>query len=452
MSEGKAGNLDVIFKAYDIRGLVPSELNPAVTHLIAQAFSSVMPEGTIAVGRDMRPDSAELSDAFIEGLIEQGREVLDIGMVTSDMSYFAVGHYDLAGAAMITASHNPGEYNGIKLTGAGVRQLSADYLLPEIKLACEKNDFKPAAEPGKKLEKNILTDWVENALRYAGGEIKPLKVGVDAGNGMGSVPIPKLQELTGIEVSGLYMELDGTFPNHPANPVLPGVTDDLATLVTRNELDCGIAFDGDGDRCFFLDEKGELISATELGALIANILLAENPKSPVVQSVTVGDVLREVVEVQGGEVLTARVGRSFVQQKMAEENGLFGVEASGHFFYRDNFYCDSALITAVVVLGIMSEAGRPLSELVKPFRKYHAAPEENITVNEPPKILRGLEREYAQQVESTLDGVSIRTDDWHANLRASNTEPLVRLNIEARTKTALVAAQKDLRSKIAYLS
>lgn len=450
MSEGseRTARLDAIFRAYDIRGVVGDELNADVVRDIAQAFAEQMPEGTIAVGRDMRADSEELATAFIEGLILQGREVLDIGMVTTDMSYFAVGQYDLAGAAMITASHNPGKYNGIKLTAAGVVQLSAEGGLNELKKRVEKNEFSPADEPGKKLEKNILTDWVEHTLRFAGAEIKPLKVGVDAGNGMGSVPIPKLQELTGLEVSGLYMELDGTFPNHPANPVLEGAMDDLKTLVQRNELDCGIAFDGDGDRCFFVDEKGEAVEAAALAALLAQTFLGENPKSTVVQSVVVGDILRETVEALGGEVVQSRVGHSYMQAVMRERNAIFGCEASGHFYYRDNFYCDSALITAVMVLGVMSETEKPLSELVRPYRKYQSIPEENLDVEDTTKLLIALQKHYRTAQLDTLDGLCIRTDDWHASIRPSNTEPLVRLNIEARTKTALAAAHKELKALI----
>lgn len=450
MSEGseRVANLDVIFRAYDIRGVVGDELSADIVRDIAQAFALEMPEGTIAVGRDMRADSEELAGAFIEGLILQGREVLDIGMVTTDMSYFAVGQYDLAGAAMITASHNPGKYNGIKLTAAGVVQLSAEGGLNELKKRVIKGDFKPADEPGKKLEKNILTDWVEHTLRFAGTDLKSLKVGIDAGNGMGSVPIPKLQELTGLEVSGLYMELDGTFPNHPANPVLEGAMDDLRTLVMRNELDCGIAFDGDGDRCFFVDEKGEAVEAAALAALLAHIFLGENPKSTVVQSVVVGDILRETVEALGGEVVQSRVGHSYMQAVMCERNAIFGCEASGHFYYRDNFYCDSALITAVMVLGVMSETEKSLSELVRPYRKYHSIPEENLDVTDTTKLLIALEKHYRAAQIDHLDGLSIRTDDWHASIRPSNTEPLVRLNIEARTKTALAAAHKELKAVI----
>jgi phosphomannomutase len=450
MSEGseRKAALDAIFKAYDIRGVVGEELTPELTRDIAQAFAETMPAGTIAVGRDMRADSEELAAAFTDGLIVQGREVLDIGMITTDMSYFAVGQYDLAGGAMITASHNPGKYNGIKLTAAGVVQLSADGGLNALKDRVQRGGFEPAKEPGKKLEKNILTDWVEHTLRFAGGEIKPLKVGVDAGNGMGSVPIPKLQELTGLEVSGLYMELDGTFPNHPANPILEGAMDDLKTLVQRNGLDCGIAFDGDGDRCFFVDEKGQAVDASALAGLLANTFLAENPKSTVVQSVVVGDVVRETVEVLGGEVVTSRVGHSYMQAMMRQRNAIFGCEASGHFYYRDNFYCDSALITAVVVLGIMSETEKPLSELVKPYQKYVSIPEENHDVVDTAKLLLELEKKYRDAKLDKLDGLTIRLPDWHASIRPSNTEPLVRLNIEARTKTALAGAHKELKAII----
>lgn len=450
-AEPSGDQLAKIFHAYDIRGLVPDELNADTAQRIARAFADQMPEGTIAVGRDMRTDSAELTEAFIDGLVEQGREVLDIGMVTTDMSYFAVGQYDLAGAAMITASHNPGQYNGIKLTAAGVVQLSETGGLKVIREAVEKGEYKQADSEGKKLEKNILTDWVEHCLRFAGGELKPLKIGVDAGNGMGSVPIPKLQDLTPLEISGLYMELDGTFPNHPANPILPGAMDDLITLVQRNELDLGVAFDGDGDRAFFVDETGTPVSATEIAGLLTSTFLKENPKSTVVANVVIGDVVGETVEALGGKLIVSRVGHSFMQQVMREENALFGAEHSGHFYYRDNFFCDSALITAVMVLGIMSETGQKLSELVKPFRKYPATTEENVEVVNPGNLIEKLKAKYSDRIEREIDGINIRTADWHASVRPSNTEPYVRVNLEAKNKTSLKAAQAELITTIREL-
>ncbi|MFO0955501.1 MAG: phosphomannomutase/phosphoglucomutase [Candidatus Saccharibacteria bacterium] len=450
-AEPSGDQLAKIFHAYDIRGLVPDELNADTAQRIARAFADQMPEGTIAVGRDMRTDSVELTEAFIDGLVEQGREVLDIGMVTTDMSYFAVGQYDLAGAAMITASHNPGQYNGIKLTAAGVVQLSETGGLKAIREAVEKGEYKKTDGEGKKLEKNILTDWVEHCLRFAGGELKPLKIGVDAGNGMGSVPIPKLQDLTPLEISGLYMELDGTFPNHPANPILPGAMDDLITLVQRNELDLGVAFDGDGDRAFFVDETGTPVSATEIAGLITSTFLKENPKSTVVANVVIGDVVGETVEALGGKLIVSRVGHSFMQQVMREENALFGAEHSGHFYYRDNFFCDSALITAVMVLGIMSETGQKLSELVKPFRKYPATPEENVEVVNPGNLIEKLKAKYSDRIEREIDGINIRTADWHASVRPSNTEPYVRVNLEAKNKTSLKAAQAELITTIREL-
>lgn len=450
-AEPSGDQLAKIFHAYDIRGLVPDELNADTAQRIARAFADQMPEGTIAVGRDMRTDSVELTEAFIDGLVEQGREVLDIGMVTTDMSYFAVGQYDLAGAAMITASHNPGQYNGIKLTAAGVVQLSETGGLKAIREAVEKGEYKKADGEGKKLEKNILTDWVEHCLRFTGGELKPLKIGVDAGNGMGSVPIPKLQDLTPLEISGLYMELDGTFPNHPANPILPGAMDDLITLVQRNELDLGVAFDGDGDRAFFVDETGTPVSATEIAGLLTSTFLKENPKSTVVANVVIGDVVGETVEALGGKLIVSRVGHSFMQQVMREENALFGAEHSGHFYYRDNFFCDSALITAVMVLGIMSETGQKLSELVKPFRKYPATPEENVEVVNPANLIEKLKAKYSDRIEREIDGINIRTADWHASVRPSNTEPYVRVNLEAKNKTSLKAAQAELITTIREL-
>lgn len=450
-AEPSGDQLAKIFHAYDIRGLVPDELNADTAKHIARAFADQMPEGTIAVGRDMRTDSVELTEAFIDGLVEQGREVLDIGMVTTDMSYFAVGQYDLAGAAMITASHNPGQYNGIKLTAAGVVQLSETGGLKAIREAVEKSEYKKADGEGKKLEKNILTDWVEHCLRFTGGELKPLKIGVDAGNGMGSVPIPKLQDLTPLEISGLYMELDGTFPNHPANPILPGAMDDLITLVQRNELDLGVAFDGDGDRAFFVDETGTPVSATEIAGLLTSTFLKENPKSTVVTNVVIGDVVGETVEALGGKLIVSRVGHSFMQQVMRDENALFGAEHSGHFYYRDNFFCDSALITAVMVLGIMSESGQKLSELVKPFRKYPATPEENVEVVNPGNLIEKLKAKYSDRIEREIDGINIRTADWHASVRPSNTEPYVRVNLEAKNKTSLKAAQAELITTIREL-
>ena len=444
--QARSQRLTRAFRAYDVRALVPDDLDSELAHDVARAFADVLPEGTVAVGRDMRADSDQLAEAFIEGLIKQGREVLDIGMVTTDMSYWAVGQYDLAGAAMITASHNPGRYDGIKFTQAGAVQMSAESGLEGIRDAAIAETYKEVAEEGRKLEKNILSDWVEHTLRYAGGELKPLKVGIDAGNGMASIVVPKLQELTPLEISGLYMELDGTFPNHSANPMAPGATDDLQQLVTRHELDCGIAFDGDGDRCFFIDEKGQMVTSTELGALLASTFLEENPHSTIVANVTIGDALREVTEGMGGTIVRSRVGHSIVSGVMRDENAIFGAESAGHFYYRDNFYCDSALITAIMVLGILSQTDKTLSELVKPYRKQAHIDEAILDVPDWPKLLKGLKEQYTLKSLDELDGLTIRGEDWWANIRPSNTEPVVKLNIEAKNKTLLGTQEKELRN------
>lgn len=448
----RQARLDAIFHAYDIRGIVPSELDTDTARDIARAFADFAPSGTIAVGRDMRTDSEALSEAFVAGLIDQGREVLDVGMITTDMASFAVGQYDLAGAAMITASHNPGQYDGIKLTIEGVRPVGDDSGLKDLKQAVLDQKFKEATQEGKKLEKNILTDWIEHALSFASGELKPLRIAIDAGNGMGAIAAPKLQELTPLEISGLYMELDGTFPNHPANPMLPEAIEELKTHVTRNELDCGIAFDGDGDRCFLVDEKGEFVSASELGALLADVFLKENPHSTVVYNAVIGDIVPETVAANGGTSVRCRVGHTYVQEAMREHNAIFGCEHAGHFFFRDNFFADSGLITAVMALSILSETDKTLSELIKPFRKYAYLPEENLGVKDWPSLLSGLKQAYGQAKLDELDGLTIRSDDWQASIRPSNTEPYVRVNVQAKTKTVLKSVHSDLLNTIKKLT
>lgn len=446
LGQERSQRLTRAFRAYDVRALVPDDLDSDLARDIARAFADSLPEGMVAVGRDMRADSDQIAEAFIEGLIQQGREVLDIGMVTTDMSYWAVGQYDLAGAAMITASHNPGRYDGIKFTQAGAVQMSAESGLTDIRDAVIAEVYKETSEEGRKLEKNILNDWVEHTLRYAGGELKPLKIGIDAGNGMASIVVPKLQELTPLEISGLYMELDGTFPNHSANPMDEGATDDLAQLVTRHELNCGIAFDGDGDRCFFIDEKGQMVTATELSALLAATFLDENPNSTIVTNVTIGDAVREVVEAMGGKIVRSKVGHSIVSGVMRDENAVFGCESAGHFYYRDNFYCDSALITAIMVLGILSQTDKTLSELVKPYRKQVHLEEVKLEIKDWDTLLKGLKEHYKANSLDELDGLTVRAEDWWANIRPSNTEPCVKINLEAKNKTLLTAQEKDLRN------
>ncbi|MCC7543686.1 phosphomannomutase/phosphoglucomutase [bacterium] len=440
--------LDRIFRAYDIRGLVPEELNADIARDIARAFADTLPDGIVAVGRDMRTDSEQLATAFIDGLIQQGREVLDVGMITSDMISFTVGQYDLAGGAMITASHNPGEYDGIKLTAAGVSPVGIDSGLLEIKQAVIDQSFHKVEEVGRKLEKNILSDWVEHALRFAGSELKPLKVGIDAGNGMGALAVPKLQELTPLDISGLYMELDGTFPNHPANPILPEAIEDLQTLVRRNELDLGIAFDGDGDRCFVVDETGEAVTSSEFGALLAATFLKENEHACVVYNAVIGDIVPETVEGLGGKAIRSKVGHTYVQEQMRSSNAVFGCEGAGHFFFRDNFFADSGLIAAVMVLGIMSETDKKLSELIGPYKKYAHIVEEDIKTNQGEHLIAALKQHYSQMKCDELDGLTIRAEDWWANIRPSNTEPYVRINLEAKNRTVLTKAHQELSSLV----
>lgn len=433
-----------IFKAYDVRGLTPEELSPKVATAIGRAFGDYLGEGPVAVGRDMRPDSGELADAIIAGLIKQGREVIDIGMVTSDMIYFAVGEYGLAGGAMVTASHNPGQYNGIKFTGEGVRPIGVESGLADIKRAVLEDDFKPVKQKGRVLDKNILGEWINHALRFGSTELGSLRVGIDTGNGMAGIVLPRLQELTSLDIRSLFVDLDGTFPNHPANPLDPANLVDIITLVKREGLDCGIAFDGDGDRAFFIDEKGEIVTGSQIGALLASTFLRENPGSTILHNAICSRIVPETIEKLGGKAIRTRVGHSYIKAKMREHKAIFACEHSGHFYYRDNFNADSGLITVIMTLSILSEAGKPLSELVAPYRKYVNSGEINSRVANPSEVIKKLKAHYSDGVADTLDGLTVWYDDWWFNVRPSNTEPVVRLNVETKTK-------KDNQAKVDQL-
>lgn len=437
-----------IFKAYDVRGLSPQELSPRLVCAIGRAFADFLDEGPVAVGRDMRSDSGELADALIEGLIKQGREVINIGMVTSDMIYFAVGEYGLAGGAMVTASHNPGQYNGIKFTGRGVAPIGVESGLKDIRRIVRDDAFKTPKQKGRQLDKNILGEWVNHTLRFASTELGSLHVGIDTGNGMAGIVLPRLQEQTNLDIRSLYVDLDGTFPNHPANPLEPANLVDLITLVRREGLDCGIAFDGDGDRAFFIDEKGEIVSGSQIGALLATTFLKENPGSTILYNAICSQIVPEVVEAHGGTAIRTRVGHSFIKAQMRQHKALFACEHSGHFYYRDNFNADSGLITAIMTLSVMSEAGKPLSELVAPFRKYADSGEINSRVADPAAVIKRVKQQYKGGKGDTLDGLTIRFKDWWFNVRPSNTEPVVRLNVETRIKRDNEARVRQLLSII----
>ena len=428
-----------IFKAYDIRGLVGSELTPAIAKRIGNALAQWLPlQGPVAVGRDMRPDSAELADALIEGIREQGRDVCDIGQVTSDMIYFAVGHYQLAGGAMITASHNPGAYNGIKLCREEAKPIGSESGLHAIQALL---DTPITGEtPGALTQKDCVTDWISHVLSFIDiSALKPLHIAVDAGNGMAGKIFPALQEHVPFTVEQLYFELDGTFPHHVANPMLPEALVDIQQVISQKGCDAGLAFDGDGDRAVLLDEKGQPLSGTVLSALLAEHFLQNNPGQTVLLNAICGLAAYEMVEAMGGNAVRTRVGHSYIKADMREQNAIFAAEHSGHYYFKDNFMADSGLIAAVIGLAVLCESGQSLSELARPLReKYHALTETNFTVSDKQAVLEKLAETFASEQQDMLDGLTVRFADrsWF-NVRPSNTEPLLRLNAEAPSKQRL---------------
>lgn len=420
-----------IFKAYDIRGKVPSEINGEVALLVGKALADFLPEGEVAVGRDMRPDSKELADSIVEGLTLQGRTVIDLGEITSDMIYFAVGKLGLAGGAMVTASHNPGEYNGIKLTSKGVEPIGVDTGLKTIESLVLRDEFKQEGKKGNVKKLDIVNDWVSFALGFA-PDLSDLRIGLDAGNGMAGILMPALLDKTNLEIEGLYTELDGTFPNHPANPLDHNNLKDLISLVKTNGLDCGLAFDGDADRVFMVDENGEVVSASIVGAILAERFIKSNPGSSIIYNVITSKIVPDEVKTLGGKSIRSRVGHSYIKAEMRKTGAIFACEHSGHFYFKD-FYCaDSGLIAAMMVLDEMSKSGKSLSGICEPFRgKYFQSGEVNFEVTDKQKAIESIANHFGDGSKDYLDGLTVTYDNWWFNVRPSNTEPYLRLNIES---------------------
>ena len=432
-------DLSAIFKSYDIRGEVGTQLNPESVKGIARAFADWLPtEGVVAVGHDMRPDSKDLSRVFMDGLQEQGYDVWDIGEVTSDMIYFAVGKWDLAGGAVITASHNPGNDNGIKLYRDKVVAVGLDAGLADIRDKFLAAEFKPSAEqPGKREAKSITDEWVEHCLSFV-DELKPFNIAIDAGNGMAGAILPTILPKLPLTVDKMYFELDGTFPNHEANPQKHENLRDLIKKVTENHLDFGIAFDGDGDRAVFVDDKGEVVLGTDLMTIVAKRYLDKYPGSKFVHDVRTSRATEELVRKWGGEPVRTKAGRVNIGSLMRKIGAPFGGETTGHLFFKENYDADSGLIAALVAMQALSDSGKKLSELVKEYRLYVMMPEKNIeTSSDKNEIFDRLRSEFSDGRQDELDGLTVWYDESWFNLRASNTEPVMRLNAEANTNEQL---------------
>jgi phosphomannomutase len=430
-----------IFKAYDIRGLVDVEITPAFTFATGAAFARFLKgerePGTVVIGEDMRPSSPALADAFSAGVTSQGLDVIRIGLASTDMLYFAAGKLNLPGA-MFTASHNPAAYNGIKMCLSGARPIGKESGLLTIERFVEEGSPVSLAQVGVERRQEMLDDYVSHLLELVDvSKIRKLKIVVDAGNGMAGHTAPAVFSRMNADVIEMYYELDGTFPNHEANPIDPENLRDLQKAVKKHKADIGLAFDGDADRCFLVDEKGELVNPSSLTSLIATRELSKYPGSTIIYNLISSKCVREVVEECGGTSVRSRVGHSYIKKLMAETGAVFGGEHSGHFYFRDFWRADSGMLAALHAIAALGENEIPLSQLLAPFNRYVSSGEINSTVKDAPAASRLIEEIYGAHdgVElDHLDGLTVTGDTWWFNLRASNTEPLLRLNVEATTQ------------------
>ncbi len=425
-----------IFKAYDVRGLYPEELDEDIARRIGVAFAAFSGAPRVVVGRDCRTSSPPLVGAFIEGVTSRGTDVLDIGLATTDMLYFASGRLDLAGA-MFTASHNPPHYNGLKLCGPGAAPIGEDSGLPRVRDLAER-DGGPAASRGTVEARNLVAEYVEHVLSFVDpAAMEPLTVVADAANGMAGLVLEPIFQQLPMKLVGLYLDLDGTFPNHPADPIQPENQEDLKRAVQEHGADVGLAFDGDADRVFLVDERAPGVSGSLLVALVAEGMLKREPGATVLHNVICSWVVPEVIRENGGAPVRTRVGHSFIKKVMAETGAIFGGEHSGHYYFRDHYRADSGLIAALLVLERLSRARVPLSRLLAPYRRYQASGEINSEVDDQAGTIERVAARFADGRQDRLDGLTVEYEEWWFNVRPSNTEPLLRLNVEATTEDLL---------------
>jgi phosphomannomutase len=440
------GDLANIVKAYDIRGVVPDQLDEGVAEAVGAAFVKVTGANRIVTVHDMRTSSGPLADAFGRGAAAQGADVLAAGLGSTDMVYYASGDLDIPGA-MVTASHNPPQYNGIKLCRAGAKPVGIETGLKEIQEIAERH-LDPAPTPGTITPVDLLQGYADHLRKLVDiSSIRPLTVAVDAGNGMAGYTVPKVFEGLPITLIPLYFELDGTFPNHEANPIDPENLRDLQAAVREHRADIGLAFDGDADRCFVVDERGEIVSPSVLTALVATRELAREPGATIIHNLITSRAVPEIVREHGGTPVRTRVGHSFIKAKMAETGAIFGGEHSGHFYFRDFWFADSGMLAALHVLAALGGQTQPLSQLLAEYSRYNASGEINSEVSDQAATTARVKAEFVGRPGITtneLDGLTVIADDWWFNLRPSNTEPLLRLNVEADTEQTMAAIRDEV--------
>jgi phosphomannomutase len=428
-----------VFKAYDVRGIYPSELDEEGTYAIGRAFVEVFEPKRIAVGHDMRVSSPSMAEAVIRGASEAGADVLDLGLVGTEMVYFAVGELGLDGGVAVTASHNPKDYTGMKIVRSGALPVGGESGLLEIRdRALSLSDTARGLTPGHVQQYDIWQQYVERVLSFIDPDaIKPLKVVIDAANGMAGVMLPPvLARLPQLETVRCYFEPDGTFPNHEPNPLLPENREFIVSKTLEEQADFGVAFDGDADRCFFVDDSGEFVPGDFVTALFAELVLEKEPGAKIIYDVRASWAVPETIERAGGIPLVNRVGHAYIKHRMRKEHAAFGGEVSGHYYFRDFSQADSGVVPFLLMLELVSKRGQKLSEVLRQFREtYFITGELNTPVPDVAAKLQELEERFGKQGRvSHLDGISIDAEDWHMNVRPSNTEPLLRLNLEARSK------------------
>lgn len=439
-----------IFKAYDIRGLYPEEIDETIAEQVGLAFRAILDDvedggGTVVVSHDMRSHSVPLARALIGGLQRSGLDVIDVGLATTPMSYFAVGHLGADGGIQVTASHNPARYNGFKLSRREARPVSGTHGIPVLEEKVTSGDLPEAAVAGEVRRADVFDDYQRHVLAHLRRPegARRLRVAVDCANGMGSLYRPIL-EATGIELIPLYFELDGTFPNHEANPLKYENLRDLSRAIKDQRADLGVAFDGDADRAAFVDERGEPVGSDLITALIGGELLERHPGAAVIYDLRSSRAVAEHVREKGGVPVRERVGHSFMKATLREKDGVFGGELAGHYYFRDSFYADSAILAVVEMLNLLWKEGRSLSERVSPLLRYAKTEETNFEVDDKEGKIRELAERYGDAEIDYLDGITFSYPTWWANVRPSNTEPLLRLVLEADTEEEMERRKAEL--------
>lgn len=441
-----------IFKAYDIRGTVPDQLDNDLARVIGAAFAVFSKSPKIAVARDMRVSGEQLSSAFMDGARSVGAGIVDLGLGSTDMLYFASGDLDMPGA-MFTASHNPAIYNGIKLCLSGARPISSDNGLQEISDLAQSfidNGIPVAANVGSYEQKEMLTRFAEHVRSFVAVEnLRPLKVVADTANGMGGLVVPAVFSTLPFQLEILFPELDGNFPNHPADPIQPENLIDLKQRVISTGADIGLAFDGDADRVFLVDDQGQTISGSTTTALVAKTLVQKHPGSKILHNLICSKAVSEIISENGGIPIKTRVGHSFIKTVMGETDALFAGEHSGHYYFRDNFRADSGLIAALVVLEVLSQSDKPLSQIRTELERYSASGEVNTKVQNVNDVLAFIENAYQGRGKMDhMDGLTVDLGDWWFNVRPSNTEPLLRLNLEAKSDLEVASKVQEVLAVI----